>query len=130
VLVNLATVYLNQERWETAHRALNLALDMDPTLAVAHERLGYCLWRRQEYEASEACYRKAIELDPRNAPARAGIGVVLMTRYLEQPEEVILRDRAVESWHVSLELDPNQPKLRELVEKYRPKTDEPTLSFE
>ena len=29
------------------------------------------------------------------------------------------RDGAVELWHASLELDPDQPKLRALVEKYR-----------
>ena len=42
-----------------------------------------------------------------------------MTQYLLDPVLVGTRDEAVEAWHRSLELDPNQPKLRELIEKYR-----------
>jgi len=130
VLVNLATVYLNQDRWRTAHLALNKAIDINPNLSSAHERLGYCLWRQGIYPLAAQQYEKAIQLDPHNAAARAGYGVVLMTQYLETPDDVTLRDRAVETWHISLELNPEQPKLRELVEKYRPKSPEPTVTLD
>jgi hypothetical protein len=53
-----------------------------------------------------------------------------MTRYLGQPDEVALRERAVENWHLSLELDPSQPRLKTLIEKYRVKAQTPALSFE
>ena len=53
-----------------------------------------------------------------------------MTQYLDDPAKVNYRDEAVESWHISLELDPNQAKLRELVEKYRPKSEPPALSYD
>jgi hypothetical protein len=53
-----------------------------------------------------------------------------MTQYLERPEDESLRDRAVEHWHVSLELDPDQPKLRSLVDKYRPKEAPPVMTIE
>jgi hypothetical protein len=36
----------------------------------------------------------------------------------------------VEAWHSSLEVNPNQPKLRELVEKYRSKHERPTLTLD
>ncbi|MBK9120896.1 MAG: tetratricopeptide repeat protein [Phycisphaerales bacterium] len=130
VLVNLATVYLNQERWDTARRTLEAAIERHPDLSPAHERMGYTLWRMQDLLSAAASYRRAIQLDPRNSAARAGYGVVLMTQYLDDPSNVSLRDEAVESWHRSLELDPNQPKLRELVEKYRPKAERPPLQFE
>lgn len=129
VLVNLATVYLDQERWETAHRALQAAIDMAPDLSSAHERLGYCQWREQNYAAAADSYRRAIACDAKNAAAYAGHGVVLMTQYLDHPDQVELRDRAVEQWHLSLELSPDQPKLRELVEKYRPKSERPPLTL-
>jgi tetratricopeptide (TPR) repeat protein len=129
VLVNLATVYLKQERWTTAQRTLSTALKMDPDLAVAHERIGYALWRVGELEPAAESYRRAIDLDPQNAAALAGYGVVLMTQYLENPAQVSLRDEAVESWHRSLEANPNQPKLRTLVEKYRPKSEEPVINL-
>lgn len=127
VLVNLATVYLQQERWSTARRALTTAVELAPDLSSAHERLGYCLWREQDYPAAEASYRQAIACDEKNAAAYAGLGVVLMTQYLDAPARVELRDRAVEAWHTSLEYNPHQDKLRELVEKYRPKEQEPVL---
>ncbi len=130
VLVNMATVYLKQERWEIAHRTLSMAIDMDPNCSPAYERLGYCLWREQAYEMAAERYRKAIELDRKNAAAHAGLGVVLMTMYLDQPDKVELRNEAVEAWHSSLELNPEQPKLRELVDKYRAKTEPPLLTIE
>lgn len=130
VLVNLATVYLNQERWNTAHLALEKAVELDPKLASAHERLGYCLWREGDLPGALASYKRAIDLDMHNAAAFAGYGVVNMTLYLNEPEKLELRDRAVEAWHTSLELNPNQPKLSELLAKYSPKQDRPRFDLE
>ena len=53
--------------------ALQVAIQMDPKLSAAHERLGFTLWREQAFEAAAESYRKAIELDPRNAAAQAGL---------------------------------------------------------
>jgi hypothetical protein len=53
-----------------------------------------------------------------------------MTMYLDQPDNVALRDDAVEAWHRSLEINPDQPKLRALVDKYRPKHEKPRLDTE
>ncbi len=130
VLVNLATVYLNQERWEAAHRTLQVALGMDPNLSPGHERMGYCLWREQAYDKAAESYRKAIELDGHNAAAHAGLGVVLMTLYLDHPDDANKRDTAVEEWHRSLELKPDQPKLKALVEKYRTRYEKPPVTIE
>ena len=130
VLVNLATVYLNQERWRTARRTLEIALEMAPNLSVAHERLGYCAWREQNLDEAAERYQRAVELNPKNARAHAGYGVVRMTQYLNEPTLVTYRDEAVESWHQSLELEPDQPKLRSLVEKYRVKSGKPVLSLD
>ncbi len=124
VLVNLATVYLNQERFGTARATLEKAAQLAPNLAIAQERLGYCLWREQRLAEAAECYRRAMSLDRGSAQAYAGFGVVRMTQYLSNSSQVSLRDEAVESWHRSLELQPEQPKLRALIEKYRPKTDE------
>ena len=106
---------------------LQKAIELAPDLSSTYERLGYCLWREGKYK--EACenYEKAIDLDSKNSAAFAGHGVVLMTQYLDSPENTSLRDRAVEEWHNSLELNPQQPKLRELVEKYRIKPEQPVV---
>ena len=130
VLVNLATVYLNQERWTTARRTLEATLQMAPNLSVAHERLGYCNWREQKLDEAAESYGQAVELNVKNARAHAGYGVVRMTQYLNEPALVAYREEAIESWHRSLELDSDQPKLRSLIEKYRVKTPKPILSLE
>jgi hypothetical protein len=51
--------------------------------------------------------------------AEAGLGVVRMAMYLQDKENIELRRQAVENWHRSLELDPDQPRLRKLVRKYQ-----------
>ena len=68
VLVNLATVYLNQERFRVAERALLKALEMEPNLSIAHERLGYCYWRQQKYTEAAAAYRLAIDYGREEQP--------------------------------------------------------------
>lgn len=130
VLVNLATVYLNQERFATARKTLEAAVRQGPTLSIAWERLGYCNWREQRMEESLENYRKAISLSDTNARAYAGLGVVRMTQFLAEPGRVAWRDEAIEAWHRSLELDASQTKLRELIDKYRPKGQSPTISTE
>ena len=42
-----------------------------------------------------------------------------MAMYLQDPSQPELRDMAVEHWHRSLELNPEQPKIRELIDRYR-----------
>lgn len=121
VLVNLATVYLNQERWSTARKTLIEAIKRDPNLSVAYERLGYCLWREQSMDEAAQAYLRATALDGANAAAFAGYGVVRITQYLDDPNRVMFLNEAVEAWHTSLEINPKQPKLRVLLEKYRPK---------
>ncbi len=57
----------------------------------------------------------------RIAAAQAGYGVVRISQYLNDPQRSVFLDEAIEAWHSSLEIRPNQPKLRALLEKYRPK---------
>lgn len=130
VLVNLATVYINQDRFSAARMALEAALKQNPSLSVAHERLGYCHWREQRLDLAAACYQKAMQFDEGNARAFAGYGVVRMTQHLSDPVKLDLRDQAVEAWHRSLEIDAAQPKLRDLIEKYRVRGEPPVLTYD
>ena len=120
VLVNLATTYLKQGRFRLAEIALNKALQMDPHLSMAYERMGHALYRQEKYDQAIDTYERAIRLNPRDAVAYAGLGVVRMRQLLMDPSRTALRDQAVEQWHRSLELEPQQPKLRKLLAKYQP----------
>lgn len=129
VLVNLATVYINQERFIAGRKALLAAIRQDPNVSVAFERLGYCYWREGNLEDAGKAYAQALKLDRNNAAAYAGFGVVRMSQFLESPNQVALRREALEAWHRSLELEPDQPKLHELIDKYRIERPSPALDF-
>jgi hypothetical protein len=57
--------------------------------------------------------------------AHAGLGSLKMLQYLEDNTRSDLRDSALEHWHRSLELDPDQPRIRKLIARYRPEHTDP-----
>jgi tetratricopeptide (TPR) repeat protein len=120
VLVNLAASYMKQDRLKMARLALEEAARLDAGCAAAHEALGYCLFRLKEFDAARSSYDRALAADPRRPRAHAGIGSIYMLRFLEHGDQIALRDRALEHWHRSLELDPDQPRIEKLIAKYRP----------
>ena len=102
-----------------ARQALVQAIDFDPELAVAYERLGYCQFRMRNYPDALANYEQANTLDPDNSSVQTGLGVVQMALYLQDQSKLEMRQIAIEHWHRSLELNPNQPKIHHLVDKYQ-----------
>ncbi|UCE62275.1 MAG: tetratricopeptide repeat protein [Phycisphaerales bacterium] len=125
VLVNLAHTYMNQDRLKMARQALRTALDMDTELAAGHEALGYCLFRMRDFDSAEVAYERALECNWRLPRAHAGLGSINMLRYLEDNTKTELHERAREHWHRSLELNPEQPRIRKLLAKYQPKQRDP-----
>lgn len=122
VLINLGTTLIRQEdRWANARKALERAIDLDPKSARAYERLGFTYFRERLYTEALRQYEWAVLLDPRMPEAHSGLGVVRMAMYLQNPSQTELRHMAIEHWHRSLEANPQQPKIRELIEKYREK---------
>ncbi|MBI1826714.1 MAG: tetratricopeptide repeat protein [Planctomycetes bacterium] len=126
VLVNLSNTYLNQKRYKMARQALIEAIQMDSGFAPAHEALGFCLFKMRDYGAAESAYRLALSCDSRLPRSQAGLGSIHMVRFLENKDAVEERDQALEHWHLSLELNPDQPRLRELLAQYAPPQDERT----
>ena len=125
VLVNLARTYMHQDRLRIAKEALRQAIVMEPGFAGAHESLGYCLFRLREFDEAESFYKRALLYDWRLPRAHAGLGSINMLRHLKDEDEVEARDQALEYWHRSLELDPNQPRLRRLLATYTPTRGDP-----
>ena len=119
ILVNLGTTYLKQDRIGLALGTFRAVLELDPHLAVAHERMGYCMFLRKQYGQAEERYRQALGYDDGLASAHAGLGVTKMAQFLRKREDAAMRDEAVECWHRSLEVDPDQPRIRKLIAKYR-----------
>ena len=125
VLVNLANTYMKQNRLKTARHTLEQALRMDPTLAPAHEALGYCRFQMREYDQSEAAYQDALAYDSRLPRSYAGLGSINKLRFLHNKDQQQWRERALEYWHRSLEIDPDQARVRRLIARYQPSLTDP-----
>lgn len=62
---------------ETLYRE---AIELDPTLAIAHTNLGNILFRRGDDAAAEKLYRVAIGIDDRQPEAHYNLGYVMLER--------------------------------------------------
>ena len=129
VLVNLARTYMHQDRLRMARSALEQAISLKPELAGAHEALGYCLFRLRDFDAAKEAYQRALLYDWRLPQAYAGLGSISMLRFVENKNSIEDRDKALEYWHRSLELNPDQPRLRQLIAAYRPERESPTAAL-
>jgi tRNA A-37 threonylcarbamoyl transferase component Bud32/tetratricopeptide (TPR) repeat protein len=63
-----------------AERHAMKALELAPTLALGHYRLGEARELRGDYARAEDCFARAAQLDPRFGPARYRLGRVLLWR--------------------------------------------------
>jgi tetratricopeptide (TPR) repeat protein len=119
ILVLLGRTYLQQGRLKVARKTLDIALRDSPDNADAHMHMGYCLARLKETAAAEEHFTRAVALNEKLPGAHRGLGIVLMIRYLEDESNGSLRERAVEEWHRSLEINPKQPQVRDWIARYR-----------
>jgi len=127
VLFQLGLTYMRVNRLRDALNAFELAARQDPRWPAPWVQIGTCRFYQKQYDAALAAYTKAIELDRNCDEGYRGLGVVYMTQYIQDPTKVALRDKALAAWNRSLELDPNQEDLRELVAKYTPRLTGPGL---
>jgi len=118
VLMNLGAAYRRVDKLTSAIRSYQQALELEPGSAEALERLGFCHFFKGDYDTALQFYEAAIQADSRLAVAHRGIGIVYMAQYLKDRRKTELREKAVEHWRISLEIDPNQDTLADLVNKY------------
>lgn len=111
--VNLAQVYLAQERKDEAVAALEQAVAANPANCAARTELGVLLRRGGEFDAAEAHYLACLEYQPDYQAAHLNLGI-LYDLYLGRLDEALTAyrryqnltaepDRRVEIWVVDLE---------------------------
>jgi tetratricopeptide (TPR) repeat protein len=118
VMRSLAEAYLRAGQFEPAYELLVSAAAAEPTAAV-YQHLGYAAMKLKKNDEAIAAYRKSVELTPTDAAAYKGLGVALMVAANQNNDEKI-KAEAIAQWQKSLELQSDQPKLRELLRKYQP----------
>ncbi|MBX3384059.1 MAG: tetratricopeptide repeat protein [Phycisphaeraceae bacterium] len=119
LLLNLADSLGKTGRFTEMVNTLQQLIRTEPT-AVAHERLGSGLFRLRQYPDALAAFRKSLEIDPNHYPALNGVGVCLLNQWVwSQEKDTAARDEAIRSLRRSVQLEPQQPKIIELLGRYR-----------
>jgi tetratricopeptide (TPR) repeat protein len=118
VMAALAQAYLRGGQFEPAYELLASVVALEPTSA-AYQHFGYAAMKLKKNDEAIANYRKSAELAPNDAAAYKGLGVALMVAANQNNDEN-LKTEAIAQWQKSLELQSDQPKLRELLRKYQP----------
>ena len=87
--------------------------------AVGYARLGFAQFKREDYAAATDSYRTATARDPKLVPALNGLAVCLMMQYVKsEDKDPQARAEALSLWRRSLELQADQPKIEDLIEKF------------
>ncbi len=112
--VNLALVYLNDERRDDARAALQRALELAPGHAAANTQLGILLREDGNFQEAEAAYRRALATESDHALAHYNLGV-LLDIYLRRTAEAL---EHYEAYQASL-LEPNETVARWIIDLRR-----------
>ena len=118
VMIKLGNTYVQMNRFAPAKLILQKAIDTRGDDAQTHIAMAYCLLAERNLEGALAGYQKAAELEKTHPDAHNGVGVAYMMMYLKDKRNKEPARQALSSWHISLELDPDQPKIQKLVQRY------------
>ena len=120
VMLALVNAYATEKRYQEAANAAD-ALTRTAPSAAAYERLGWALFRLNDFERSDEAYRKSIELDGEYWPALNGVGVNALNLWIKAGKDPNdpLRDEARRMLQRSLRANPDQPRVSALLLKYR-----------
>ncbi|MEM9252732.1 MAG: tetratricopeptide repeat protein, partial [Planctomycetota bacterium] len=122
IALGLADAHLKLGNLDRAVNTLLTLTAASPDSATAHERLGYAYFRQRKFDSADAAYADAVQLAPNSTAALNGLGATRMTRYLlasrDAPGDFTLRDQARALWRRSLEVNPNQTVIVDLLNRY------------
>lgn len=119
LLLNMAESLNQLQRYAEMVGALDQLVRVEPT-ELAYERLGSGLFRLKRYDDSLAAFTASAELDPSHYPAYNGIAVCELNQYLwSSKSDGGARERAVEAMRQSLRIDAKQPRIVELLRRYK-----------
>ncbi|MBN1942796.1 MAG: tetratricopeptide repeat protein [Phycisphaerae bacterium] len=118
ILLNLGAVYLQQGQLRSALATFQQAHRLAPNNVEVCMQLGVCCFRLKQLDSAARAFQNAIRLDPYNAGAYRGFGVICMYQYVVDTQRTDLREKAIRSWRYSLQLEPSQPDLENLLHRY------------
>ena len=118
LLLRLVGAYIKASRWQEAANAGETLVKIAPSPA-AYEHLGRAFFRLGDPESSMQAYRDAVELDPDHWPSLNGLGVNALNAWLRsERSDVEMALEARSAFYSSLRVNPDQPKVVEILTKY------------
>ncbi len=118
VLLGLAEAHIRMGNFGRAINTLETLLRRSPS-ATAHERMGYANFKLRRFEQALRHYDTALELDASDLAALNGKGVCHVTLFIEgRYENPYHKVKGVEAWRQSLALNPDQPRIVDLLARY------------
>lgn len=118
VFLNLGQIYTRQERYEAAQNVLENAQRIAPSPEVS-VALGYAFFKQGKIDDAIAAYNEALKLEPKQFAALNGLGVMYVARGIQaKPRDDDMIRRGVSFWKRSLAIEPQQPTIKQLVDKY------------
>jgi tetratricopeptide (TPR) repeat protein len=127
LMIHLGSAYMRQGRFQSALRTFQEAARLVPADSVPWEKAGACYFYLRDFAKAQSAYARALELNPSSAAAHRGMGVAFVSQYIMDRHQTHLRDKGLEEWNASLEIQPDQEDLKHLVKKYTPAYSEPQL---
>jgi len=125
-MVSLAVAYTKTRRFAAAEELLVSAIALDPSENIAFQYLGFVQLQLHKDDLGLAIdsYTKAIELNEKDHVAYKGLGVVYMLKSLNEEKQgnteagEAYKAEALANWDISLQINPDQPELRNLMSRY------------
>ncbi|HNX26929.1 MAG TPA: tetratricopeptide repeat protein [Phycisphaerae bacterium] len=118
ILLNLASLYTRTGKYRAARSTYEAARKIDENNPATWQQIGVFCYRIKYYQKAIKAFQYAIHLDPQSPGAYRGLGVVCMTVYIQDPKRTDLYANAIAAWKFSLQLQPKQPDLEALLERY------------
>lgn len=98
-LVNLGTLYFNQQNWERCEFYYRRAVQVRPDYPLAHFNLGNLFDEQGDWENALKHYESALQLDPDYADAHYNLALL----YQSHGEPL----KSIRHWRIYIKLDPH-----------------------
>ena len=118
VLLGLAEAHIRQGYYGRAINTLDRLLRRTRS-ATGQERMGYALFKLRRFEKALQAYDRSLMINADELSALNGKGASHMTLFIEgRYENPYHKVKAVEAWRKSLKINPDQPRIVDLLSRY------------
>ena len=118
ILLQLVGAFIKAKRWQEAVNSAETLVKLAPS-AAAYEHLGRGHFRLGNATLSMKAYQDAVEIDPEHWPSLNGLGVNALNAWLmSERTDVDMALEARQAFYASLRVNPDQPKVIEILTKY------------